>query len=116
MWAGSPFGRKTKKKREVWGGEGGKKPGPSLMYTGGTYSKILRLNLEVHGTCYERWVRWTGSLESCVKPLNYNTFLKNALNACAFHCQHNRCKQYFPSPSIYFGDGPRDQKRIYCVE
>ena len=53
MWAGSPFGRKTKKKREVGGGEGGKKPGPSLMYTGGTYSKILRLNLEVHGTCYE---------------------------------------------------------------
>ena len=54
--------------------------------------------------------------QSCVKPLDYNTFLKNALNACAFHCQHNRCKQYFPSPSIYFGDGPRDQKRIYCVK
>ena len=42
MWAGSPFGGKTKKKREVGGGgEGGKKPGPSLLYTGGTYSKIL---------------------------------------------------------------------------
>ena len=53
MWAGSPFGGKTKKKTWSWGGEGGKKPGPSLLYTGGTYSKILKLNLEVHGTCYE---------------------------------------------------------------
>lgn len=44
------------KNREVGGGrgEGDKKPGPSLLYTGGTYSKILRLNLEVDGTCYER--------------------------------------------------------------
>ena len=61
MWGGSPFGGKTKKKREVGGGgEGGKKPGPSLLYTGGTYSKILRLNLEVHGTCYERLFEFGG--------------------------------------------------------
>ena len=65
MWAGSPFGRKTKKKREVGGGEGGKKPGPSLMYTGGTYFKILRLNLEVHGTCYERLFEFGGLAVLC---------------------------------------------------
>ena len=65
MWAGSPFGRKTKKKRGGGGGEGGKKPGPSLMYTGGTYSKILRLNLEVYGTCYERLFEFGGLAVLC---------------------------------------------------
>lgn len=42
------------KQKIVKGGGGGKKPGPSLLYTGGTYSKILRLNLDVHGAFYER--------------------------------------------------------------
>ena len=59
------LGEKQKKKREVGGGEGGKKPGPSLMYTGGTYSKILRLNLEVHGTCYERLFEFGGLAVLC---------------------------------------------------
>lgn len=48
------------KNREVGGGEGGKKPDLSLLYTGGTYSKILRLNLEVHGTCYVRLFEFGG--------------------------------------------------------
>jgi len=39
-WAGSPFGGKTK---NCEGRGGGKKPGPRLLYTGGTYSKMLRL-------------------------------------------------------------------------
>ena len=55
------MGEKQKKNVKLeGGGEGGKKPGPSLLYTGGTYSKILRLNLEVHGTCYERLFEFGG--------------------------------------------------------
>ena len=54
------LGEKQKKTWSWGGGEGGKKPGPSLLYTGGTYSKILRLNLEVHGTCYERLFEFGG--------------------------------------------------------
>ena len=61
----SVWEKNKKKKREVGGGEGGKKPGPSLMYTGGTYSKILRLNLEVHGTCYERLFEFGGLAVLC---------------------------------------------------
>ena len=56
----SVWGKNKKKNVKLGGGEGGKKPGPSLLYTGGTYSKILRLNLEVHGTCYERLFEFGG--------------------------------------------------------
>ena len=57
----SVWGKNKKKNAKLGGGGvGGKKPGPSLLYTGGTYSKILRLNLEVHGTCYERLFEFGG--------------------------------------------------------
>ena len=56
----SVWGQNKKIVKWGGGGEGGNKPGPSLHYTGGTYSKILRLNLEVHGTCYERLFEFRG--------------------------------------------------------
>lgn len=51
------------KNREVEGrGGGGKKPGPSLLYTGGLVLMLRyeRLNLEVHGTYYERLFEFGG--------------------------------------------------------
>ena len=58
----SVWGQNKKIVKWRGGGGGGKKPGPSLLYTGGLVLMLRyeRLNLEVHGTYYERLFEFGG--------------------------------------------------------